>query len=44
MFAGALMLIKPGMITDIAGLGLCVFAILFHIIRVKKSSSVEITI
>ncbi|KML39314.1 TRAP transporter permease [Cytobacillus firmus] len=44
MFAGALMLIKPGMITDIAGFGLCVFAILFHIIRVKKSSSVEITI
>jgi TRAP transporter 4TM/12TM fusion protein len=44
MFAGALMLIKPGMITDIAGLVLCVFAILFHIIRVKKSSSFEITI
>ncbi|WP_163139978.1 TRAP transporter permease [Bacillus sp. 22-7] len=44
MFAGAIMLIKPGMITDIAGFGLCVFAILFHIIRVKKSSSVEITI
>ncbi|RBP93004.1 TRAP transporter 4TM/12TM fusion protein [Cytobacillus firmus] len=44
MFAGALMLIKPGMITDIAGFGLCVFAIFFHIIRVKKSSSVEITI
>jgi TRAP-type uncharacterized transport system fused permease subunit len=44
MFAGALMLIKPGLMTDIAGLGLCVFAILFHIIRVKKSSSVEITV
>ncbi len=44
MIAGALMLIKPGMMTDIAGLVLCVFAIFFHIIRVKKSSSVEITI
>lgn len=43
MFVGALMLIKPGIMTDLMGLGLCLFAILFHVIRVKKSNYVEMS-
>lgn len=44
LFVGAIMLIKPGIMTDLAGLGLCVFAILLHVIRVKKSNHVEMSI
>lgn len=43
-FAGAIMLIKPGLLTDVAGLVICSIAVLFHLVRVKKSNSIELTV
>ncbi|MFC0272750.1 TRAP transporter permease [Metabacillus herbersteinensis] len=43
-FAGAILLIKPGMLTDIAGLIICSAAVLFHLARVKRRESMELSI
>lgn len=37
--AGALLLIKPGLMTDITGLAICSAAVIFHLVRIKKNSS-----
>lgn len=39
LFFGALMLIKPGIITDVSGLALCALVFSIHLIRTRKVTS-----
>lgn len=43
-FAGALLLIKPGLITDISGLVICLSVYLVHHIRTRKNRGAEINV
>ena len=42
LFIGALLLIKPGLLTDAAGLVVCGLTILYHVLTHKKRSSYEV--
>ncbi|MCM2605380.1 TRAP transporter fused permease subunit [Rossellomorea marisflavi] len=42
LFIGALLLIKPGLLTDAAGLVICALTILYHVLTHKKRSSYEV--
>ncbi|KIL45812.1 TRAP transporter permease [Jeotgalibacillus soli] len=44
LFSGALLLIKPGLVTDLTGLAICTVVVLAHLVRVRRRSTVEISV